>query len=159
MQMSSRKQGNGLIIGLSVALVGIVLIVFVTFFLLYTRTNQGVGATWAIALSNTRATDGDSVAASALQAGDTYVVVDLTVKNATANAHDFAGFIDFTLKDSAGKTYKTTYFPGPEPPDGNIPAGITQSGTIAFEVPASQHAFTLVYADPVYGTQQWSLTV
>jgi hypothetical protein len=156
---SSRRDPRGLVIGLSIGVVGILLVSFVTYFLLAIRTPQGVGATWAITITGARATDGGTVAAAALQSGDTYLTIDLAVKNVTNNTHDFAGYIDFTVTDGAGKTYKTTYLPGPAPIDGSIPGGASKIGTIAYEVPTSQHAFTLIFADPVYGTQRWSVTV
>ncbi|MBA3826591.1 MAG: DUF4352 domain-containing protein [Ktedonobacterales bacterium] len=150
---------RGLITTLTVGIVATVLIVVVTFVLLSVRAPHGVAATWAITIDSSRVTDGGSIAATALQPGDTYLAIDLTVKNATGNPHDFAGYIDFTAKDGAGQVYKTTYLPGPEPIDGTIPGGATKNGSIAFEVPTNQHAFTLIYADPVFGTQQWAITV
>jgi len=148
-----------MVVGLSVGVVGILLVSSVTFFLWYTHASQGVGATWAISINGTRVTDGGPVAATALQPSDTYLAIDLMVKNATSGARDFAGYIDFTVMDGTGQVYKTTYLPGPAPIDGTIPGGASKVGTIAFEVPTSQHAFTLIYADPIYGTQRWSLTV
>ncbi len=152
-----RRSARGIIIGLSVGLVGVILIVFVT--LLSIRTPQGIGATWAITIGGTRATDGGPIAATALPPGDTYLAVDITVKNVTTSAHDFAGYIDFTVTDATGQRYQTTYLPGPSVVDGTIPPGTAKGGTIAFIVPAGQRAFTLTYADPVYGTQHWALSV
>jgi hypothetical protein len=154
-----RRHVARVIVGLGVGLVGVALLAAVVAVLLIARTPHGVSATWNVSVANARATTGDSVASSALAPGSTYLVVDVTVQNVTNSAHDFAGYIDFTAKDGNGAIYKTTYFPGATPPDGTIGANASLSGSIAFQVPASQHTFTLIYNDAIYGTQQWTLNV
>lgn len=104
---------------------------------------------------------GDQFDQQQLQAGDTYVIVDITIKNASSQTQDLLGYIDFSVKDSTGEVHQQTFFSTESVPDGNISAGDILRGQIAFEVPASDHHLTFLYNDDSFGSTPvtWDITV
>ena len=71
-------------------------------------------------------------------AGKAYLLLDVEVTNSSGDSQAFSSMLQLGLKDSTNHTYDETIIMGVDgnPPDGNIAAGKSLRGPIAFEVPA-----------------------
>ncbi|MEY9860018.1 hypothetical protein ABH935_005652 [Catenulispora sp. GAS73] len=71
-------------------------------------------------------------------AGKAYVLLDVEVTNSSGDSQAFSSMLQLGLKDSTNHTYDETIVMGVDgnPPDGNIAAGKSLRGPVAFEVPA-----------------------
>ena len=71
-------------------------------------------------------------------AGKAYVLLDVEVANNSGSSQAFSSLMQFGLKDSTNAGYTETIVVGADgnPPDGNISAGQSMRGPVAFEVPA-----------------------
>lgn len=70
--------------------------------------------------------------------GKAYVLLDVEVKNNSGSSQAFSSMMQLGLKDSTNTTYDETIVLGANgaPPDGNLAAGESLRGPVAFEVPA-----------------------
>jgi hypothetical protein len=70
--------------------------------------------------------------------GKAYVLLDVEVANSSSESQAFSSMLQFGLKDSTNATYDETIMLGVDgtPPDGDIAAGKSLRGPVAFEVPA-----------------------
>jgi flagellar basal body-associated protein FliL len=120
-----------------------------------------IGNTWVITVNGATESMGNQFDQQQLQAGDTYVIVDVTVKNASSQTQDLLGYIDFAVKDSTGEEHQQTFFSSESVPDGNISPGDILRGQIAFEVPANDHHLEFLYTDDSFGSTPviWDITV
>lgn len=103
------------------------------------------GDTCSITVTSVKTSGGDE--AFQPKAGNTFLIVDVTVKNVSsqeqnlstllqASCKPLASLLQFALKDATGQKYSETFTTNATPPDGQI----------AFEVPKSQRAFTFTLA-------------
>ena len=117
------------------------------------------GPNYAVTVNSVKTSSGDSVFSP--KAGNTYIVIDVTVKNTSSSSQDVSSLINFELQDSTGKKYTEAFTDIGTPPDqtGLTPGGLIR-GQLVYEVPASMHQFTLSYVDLLGdGTlATWSLT-
>jgi hypothetical protein len=93
------------------------------------------------------------------KAGDTLLVIDVSIKNTTAQPQDISSALNFTLQDATGQKYDETVLSGDTPPDGTIPAGGLLRGQLVYEVPAKQTHFTFTFQPDITSTDQaiWDL--
>ncbi len=110
-----------------------------------------IAHTWLMTVNSAQATAGNQVDQQQLKAGDTYLLIDLSVKNMSGSAQDLLGYVSFTVQDAGGKTYPQTSYSGQSVPDGTLAPGEQMHGLLAFEVPAALHHLIFVYDDPAFG--------
>lgn len=119
-----------------------------------------VGSTWVVTVNSAQthgATDMDQ-----LKSGDTYLVVDVSLKNVSSQEQDLSSLAQFTLKDATGQSYTETITTfANQPPDGKVEAGSISRGQMVYEVPTTQKSFTLAFeADIVSGGETiWDISI
>lgn len=117
------------------------------------------GPNYAVTVNSVKTSSGDSVFSP--KSGNTYLVIDVTVKNTSSSSQDVSSLINFELQDATGQKYTEAFTDIGTPPDqtGLAPGGLIR-GQLVYEVPTSMHQFTLSYVDLLGdGTlATWSLT-
>jgi hypothetical protein len=118
-----------------------------------------VDSTWTITVNAVKTYAGDPFSMPA--AGNTFLVVDVTVKNTSRHYQDMESGIQLLLKDSAGQQYRETITDFATPPDGSIKFGQFQRGQLAYEIPATMHTFYYFFQADASGTDmtEWVLNV
>jgi hypothetical protein len=120
-----------------------------------------VGSTWKTTANGIKTDDGGQF--SALKSGDTYVLVDISLTNLSGSEQNVSSLANFTFKDSTGQKYDESIDPNVNggTPDGKVASGDTLRGTLTYEVPASQKAFTLAFAPDITSSGQtiWDLSL
>ena len=118
-----------------------------------------VGNTYMVTVNSVKTNGGDDV--SQPKAGNTFLVVDVTLKNTSSKEQNVSSLLQFTLKDSTGQKYDETILSSTTPPDGKLEAGDVLRGQIPYEVPASMHDFTLAFEADITSSGQtvWDLHV
>lgn len=81
------------------------------------------------------------------RAGDTYLEISISLKNVSAKIQPVSSMVQFTLNDASGQNHPESLTDSNvhQPADADVPAGKTLNAQIAYEVPASQHSFTLTF--------------
>ncbi|HEY7127687.1 MAG TPA: DUF4352 domain-containing protein [Ktedonobacterales bacterium] len=103
-----------------------------------------IGSDWLVIVNSVKTSKGSSF--SPPQQGNTYLVVDVTVKNLGSQKQTVSSLLSFTLKDSTGQKYDEAITSGVgTPPDGDLTAGDQLKGQLVYEVPATQKQFTLAF--------------
>ena len=118
-----------------------------------------VGTTYVVTVNSVKTSQGDDVFQP--KSGNTFLIVDVTLKNVSNQEQNVSSLLMFTLKDATGQTYNETIVDNTTPPDGKLEAGDVLRGQLPYEVPQSQHNFTLAFqADITSGGQTiWDLSV
>jgi flagellar basal body-associated protein FliL len=118
-----------------------------------------VDGTWTITVNGVKTSSGDSF--STPGAGDIYLVVDVTVKNTSTHYQDMLSGNQFVLKDSTGQQYRESITDFATPPDGSIKFGEFLRGQLAYEIPATKHAFFYYFQADASGTDltEWALNI
>jgi hypothetical protein len=118
-----------------------------------------VGDTFVVTVSSVKTSKGDEFTKP--KSGDTFLVVDVTVKNASKQEQNVSGLLNFDIKDSAGHKYTETILSGVTPPDGKVEAGGLLKGQLPYEVPTSHHDFTFSFQADITSSGQtiWDLHV
>lgn len=118
-----------------------------------------VGNTYTVTVNSVKTSAGDDVFQP--KTGNTFLIVDVTLKNTSSKEQDLSSILQFTLKDSTGQKYDETVVSNATPPDGKLAAGDTVRGQLAYEVPASMHDFTLAFEADITSSGQtiWDLHV
>ena len=112
--------------------------------LVYHKIGDTVKAgTWTITINSVKTDPGGQY--DSPKAGDTYLVIDVTAVNNDSKTDQFSSFIAFNLKDSTGQQYTQSFASIGTLPDGEVAPGDKVRGQIPFEIPQSQHSFTLSY--------------
>lgn len=93
--------------------------------------------------------------------GNTFVVVDVTIKNTSSQEQEVSSLLQFGLKDATGQQYNETITSQGTPPDGKLEAGDQLKGQITYEVPQSQHDFTFSFVPDILSDGQtiWDLHI
>lgn len=119
-----------------------------------TVTVQG----WNIIVNSVSETDGSATGDLAPPAGDIYLVVDLTMKNVSSASQD-ANLFDWNVRDATGTKAQLGTLLSAADISGTVESGSQTHGQLVFEVPTSQHSFTLEYA-PLFTLEAvWDLSV
>ncbi len=118
-----------------------------------------VGDTFIVTINSFKTSKGDDF--DQPKSGNTFVIVDMTIKNISNEEQDISTDLQCTLKDSTGQKYDETILSNATDPGGKLAAGDIVKGQIPYEVSASQHDFTFAFeADIVSGGQTiWDLHV
>ncbi|HEY0757025.1 MAG TPA: DUF4352 domain-containing protein [Ktedonobacteraceae bacterium] len=103
------------------------------------------GTDWIATITSIRETISSLIAPNP---NNTYLEVNLSLKNTSGQALTLVSFLEFTLDGPNGLHLHET---GGDtnihrPPDGTVNANSTLVAEVAYEVPKNQHAFTLVFA-------------
>jgi hypothetical protein len=117
-----------------------------------------VGDTWIVIVTDVTLSSGDSV--STPQTGNAYLIVDVTQQNVSSQVVAINGTVDWVVSSSTGHQYTLTQTDYGAPPNGDVQAGDSQEGQLAYEVPLGEHTFALAFA-PGGGSVQaiWDLQV
>lgn len=118
-----------------------------------------VGDTYIVTVNSFKTNPGDDIFKP--KAGNTFVVVDVSIKNVSSQEQNLSSLLQFNLKDSTGQKYTETIISGVTPPDGKLAASDTLRGQLAYEVPTSQHNFTFAFEADAFSSGQtlWDLTI
>ncbi len=118
-----------------------------------------VDSIWTITVNGVKTNAGDPFSMPA--AGNTFLVVDVTVKNTSTHYQDMLSGIQLVLKDGAGQQYRESITDFATPPDGPIKFGTFLRGQLAYEIPATAHAFFYYFQADSGGTDltEWALNV
>jgi flagellar basal body-associated protein FliL len=107
--------------------------------------NQPVQAgNWVVTVTHVTATTSSALPP---KAGNTYLEINLTLKNTSATTQLVSSLLQFSLIDASGGKYDEALTDTNihQPPDGNVNAGQTLNAQLAYEVPQSQHTFVLSF--------------
>jgi hypothetical protein len=118
-----------------------------------------VGNTYIVTVNSVKTSQGDEVIQP--KSGNTFMIIDVTLKNVSNKEQDVSSLLMFTLKDSTGQQYDETVVDGATSPDGKLEAGDVLRGQIAYEVPKSQHTFTFGFEADITSSGQtiWDLKI
>lgn len=110
-------------------------------------------------MNSVKTSNGDDV--STPKSGNTFLIVDVSIKNVSSKEQDLSSLLQFTLKDSSGQKYDETFISGATAPDGKLAAGDVVKGQIPYEVPTAQHSFTLAFEADITSSGQtvWDLKI
>lgn len=110
------------------------------------------GTDWVVTVTSAKSTSSSLIPPNA---GSTYLEINLTLKNVSGKSLTLVSVLQFPLADATGHRYNETAADTNirRPPDGNVNSNATLAAQIAYEVPTSQHTFTLTFA---YGLENGS---
>lgn len=118
-----------------------------------------VGDTWQIVVNKVSTNPGSDID-KPQKTGDTFLLVDVSLKNLSTAEQNVSSLIMFSLQDDSGQkiTQTITTF-APASPDGKVAAGSQLRGTLAYEVAASGKVFTLSFQADITSSGQtiWDL--
>jgi hypothetical protein len=116
-----------------------------------------VNDTWTVTVNAVYTSQGDQYTAPA--AGQTYLVVDVTLVNTSNQTQHASGLVQWALKDPSGQTYNDTLLIGTDP-GGTVAAGGKIRGQIAYKVPLAIHTYTLQFT-PDFGNDvaEWTVKI
>ena len=118
-----------------------------------------VGDTFVVTVNSVKTSKGDQFIKP--KSGNTFLVVDVTIKNASKAEQNVSSLLSFEMKDGTGQKYTETILSDLTPPDGKIEAGGLLKGQMPYEVPSSQHDFTFSFQADITSSGQtiWDLRV
>ncbi|HEY7094677.1 MAG TPA: DUF4352 domain-containing protein [Ktedonobacterales bacterium] len=118
-----------------------------------------VGDAFVVTVNSVKTSKGDQFIKP--KSGNTFLVVDVTIKNAPKSEQNVSSLLNFEIKDSAGQKYTETILTDVTPPDGKIEAGGLLKGHMPYEVPSSQHDFVFSFQADITSNGQtiWDLHV
>ncbi len=130
-----------------------------------TTTSHTVGApvvvsgTWTVTVNSIKTSAGDDITAP--KSGDTFIIVDVTLKNTSSSNQNVSSLGMFNFKDSTGQQYTETITDFAKAPDGTIAPGELLRGQLVYEVPTSQHSFTFSFQSDLMGSDltEWNLSI
>lgn len=102
-----------------------------------------VGDTWIVTVNGVTTSDGDVISAPAQ--GTTYLVINVTLKNISAQEQSVSSFLQFSLKDQTGQQYTEAIVDFAHAPDGKVEPGDMLRGNFVYQVPTSLHQFTFAF--------------
>ncbi len=114
---------------------------------------------WLVTINSVKTSKGSDL--SIPKSGNTYLIVDVTVKNTSSTNQDVSSLIQFNLKDSTGLAYTETITDFTRSPDGAVTPGSLLRGQIVFEVPLSEHTFTFSFQSDLTGSDitEWHISI
>jgi flagellar basal body-associated protein FliL len=114
---------------------------------------------WLVTVNSVKTSKGTEF--STPKSGDTYLVVDVTVKNTSSTNQTVSSLVQFNLKDSTGQQYTEALTDFAKPPDGAVTPGSLLRGQFAYEVPLSEHTFTFSYQSDLTGSDitEWHVSI
>lgn len=118
-----------------------------------------VGDTWQVTVNSFQTNPGDQFTTP--KHGNQFVVVDVSLKNLSAQSQTISSELNFDLKDSTGQKYQETVISGLTAPDGAVAAGDLLRGQLTYEVPASMKTFSFSFQADAFGGDPtiWDLSL
>lgn len=96
---------------------------------------------WNVSVNSAKTSHGDTLFSP--KSGTLYLVIDVTVINISSSNQLMASGYYFRLTDSTGQPYNEQFTDFGGPPEGNIIPNGKLRGQLIYEVPKSEHTFTL----------------
>jgi hypothetical protein len=113
---------------------------------------------WQVTVTKVSTSQGSTL--STPQAGDTLLLIEVSMKNISTQSQTASSLIQYSLRDSSGQKYTEDLLTGKIGPEGAVAAGDPLKGTITYEVPKSTKSFILDFTANFTGQQvSWDLTV
>ena len=118
-----------------------------------------VGSTWVVTINSVKTSPGSEFTKP--KSGNTFVVVDVTVKNISSSNQDVSSLIMFNLKDATGQQYTEAITDFTKPPDGTVTPNSLLRGQLVYEVPSTDHTFTFSFQSDLTGSDitEWNVSV
>ena len=118
-----------------------------------------VGDTFVVTVNSVKTSQGDDITAP--KSGNTFLIVDVTVKNVSSQSQDISSELNFDLKDATGQTYTETIVDNETPPDGAVQPGDLLRGQLSYEVPNTQKSFEFGFQADAFssGETLWDLNL
>jgi hypothetical protein len=115
----------------------------------YYQINQAlqIDGTWQVAITKVSTSSGDQ--STKPKPGNTFLLLDVAMKNLTGQQLTASSLVQYTLRDTSEQVYEETPLSGMTSPDGIVQAGAELKGTLAYEVPATIHTYTLGFISSV----------
>jgi Domain of unknown function (DUF4352) len=113
--------------------------------------------TWTVTVNKVSTSSGNDILTP--KSGNTFLEINVTLKNTSSSAQTASSFLMFSLIDSTGQKYDQGL--GIESsPDGAVAANGLLRGTVTYEVPTSIHTFTLQFQPEITSSNlvQWTVT-
>ncbi len=101
-------------------------------------------SSWTVTVNNITSSQGNGFLYSP-QAGDVYMVIDITLKNNATTAQTSSTPRQWKLSDAQGQAFDEDIFYSNHSPEGSIAPGRQVRGPIAYEVPRTIHSFILQF--------------
>ncbi len=118
-----------------------------------------VDNTWQVTVTSTKTDPGDGEI-NVPAAGNTYILITVSLKNISSEQQNASGMIQFSLRDATGTTYNQNPTYGGSDPSGTVAAGDPLKGTLAYEVPTSSKTFVLNFTSGLLSDQvSWDITI
>ncbi len=119
-----------------------------------------VGNTWVVTINSVKTSPGSEFTQP--KSGNTFVVVDVTVKNISSSNQPVSSLLMFNLKDATGQQYTEaiTDFTKASP-DGTVTPNSLLRGQLVYEVPSTDHTFTFSFQSDFSGSDiaEWNVSV
>jgi len=117
-----------------------------------------VNADWTVTLNKVSTSTGTEF--DTPKAGNIFLVVNVTLQSTSGSTQNASSLGQWSLKDSTGQTYNQDITFGGAP-DGTVAAGGKIRGSIAYEVPKSQHSFILQFVPDIGSTDlaEWNVKI
>jgi len=118
-----------------------------------------VSDTWTVTVNSVKKSSGSEFTTP--KSGDTFIVVDVTLKNTSSSNQGVSSLGMFNLKDSTGQQYTETITDFTKAPDGTIAPGELLRGQLVYEVPVTQHSFTFSFQSDFSGSDltEWNVNI
>ncbi|WP_052887746.1 DUF4352 domain-containing protein [Thermogemmatispora carboxidivorans] len=119
-----------------------------------------VGDIWQVTVLGAKTSDGDEF--SHPKTGNTYLLIDVALKNLSNSEQTVSSAVNFTLRDSSGQEMDFAFVSSaPKTPDGKVEAGEQIRGTLTYEVPRSEHHYTLAFVSDLLESGQtiWDISI
>jgi hypothetical protein len=100
-----------------------------------------VGDTWIVTVNSVKTSQGTEFITP--KSGDTFLVIDVTLKNISASVQHASGLMQWSLRDDSGQRMQVSLM-GSDP-GGTVTAGNLVRGQLSYEVPVDQHHFLLQF--------------
>lgn len=95
------------------------------------------------------------------QAGNVYLIIDITLKNTATTAQTSSTTEQWKLRDAQGQTFDEDILYSTHSPEGSLRPGQQAHGPVAYEVPQNIHSFTLQFIPRAGDTAdlvQWNVS-
>ncbi len=118
-----------------------------------------VGDTWLITVNSAKTNKGTDF--DQPKQGSIYLVIDVSMKNLSSKEEDVSSLAQFSLKDATGQQYTEAITSFGHSLDGKVEAGGLLRGQLIYEVPTSQHQFTLAFESDLLSSGQtiWDISL
>ena len=93
--------------------------------------------------------------------GDTFILIDVTLKNTSSKEEQFSSLLQFHLHDASGRSYIEKINTNATAPDGKVEPGESLKGTLTYEIPSNMHQYVFSFEPNIVdsGQTEWDVTV